>query len=345
VARPEKAATGQHHLTNPRKVLAVAGAFFMPGRGAMAITEQQMRSIAGVLVNKYVDVDGAAGNQCWDSATYINEVFFGLPRINTFGAGRWPGWAGNMVDAFPQSAAVAAAYELVAPDKPALPGDTLVWGDSNKEWYPKTHVATCIVDPGNGWPLCLSQNSSMARPDLPGYSADSTGPIIVQSLPKAGLIGIIRPRTAGTINVQSTPTPTQEDDLMATPEQRRELIRELLDTPINRDGGPSGVTTLRATVAWLDANLGGLPKRIWDEPVDLPGGGQTTPRTKVKFQKQEFNVNQAGIAALSAKFDALAGVVAQGSAATKEEILAQLDASVKASFDQYQPTFEKKESA
>lgn len=165
-----------------------------------------MRGIAAQLVNKYVNVDGAAGNQCWDSATYINEEFFGLPRINTFGPGRWPGWAGNMVDAFPQSAAVAAAYELVSPDRPCQPGDTLVWGTDNPAWYPKTHVATCVMDPLNGWPLCLSQNSSMARPDLPGYSDESTGPIILQSLPKAGLIGIIRPRVGG-INVQSTPAP------------------------------------------------------------------------------------------------------------------------------------------
>lgn len=179
----------------------------------MAITELQMNELAARVNNVYLHMDDAFGGQCWDSAAWIQN-YFGLPVINTGGNGRWPGWAGNMVDAFPQSAAIAAAYELVSPSEPAQPGDTLVWGDSYKEWYPKTHVATAIKDKLNGWILCLSQNSSSPRPDLPGYSPDASGPTIIQLLPKRGLIGILRPRS-GSINYQgAVSAPVSEEDFM-----------------------------------------------------------------------------------------------------------------------------------
>ncbi|CAH0231552.1 hypothetical protein SRABI26_02662 [Arthrobacter sp. Bi26] len=42
--------------------------------------------------------------------------------------------------------------------------------------------------------LCISQNSSAARPWLPGYSTESTGPTILQHLTKRGLLGYLRPR-------------------------------------------------------------------------------------------------------------------------------------------------------
>ncbi len=172
-----------------------------------AITAGLMSSIAAEVIGTYKDIDGAAGDQCWDSVNYINMHYFGLPRIDTYGggkAGRWPGWAGNMVDCFPQNDAVAAAYDLLPPGTPGLPGDTYVWGDSNQLWYPKTHTATLLWDLGNGWGQFLSQNSSAAQPWLSGYSDESTGPIIEQTLPLAGLIGIIRPRISGGLGYAST---------------------------------------------------------------------------------------------------------------------------------------------
>jgi hypothetical protein len=168
-----------------------------------------MMEIAAEVNGVYLHMDDAFGAQCWDSQAYINSHYFGLPVIDTGGEGRWPGWAGNMVDAFPQSPEVAAAYELVAPNEPVLPGDTLVWDQSNSAWYPATHVATAVKDVGNGWILCLSQNSSAPRPDLPGYSSEASGPTILQHLPKEGLLGIIRPRTG--INYQGTTNEPEED--------------------------------------------------------------------------------------------------------------------------------------
>lgn len=154
---------------------------------------------------QYINVDGAAGAQCWDLAAHWSKAL-GLPVISTWGTGRWPGWAGNMVDAFPQSPAIAAAYELIGPGEPAKGGDIAVWGDSYW-YYPKTHVAVVVRD--GGLLTCMSQNSTPSRADNP-YPRDTTGPTTLQSLPKAGLIGYIRPRTG--LAPQGTITP-QEDEL------------------------------------------------------------------------------------------------------------------------------------
>lgn len=44
---------------------------------------------------------------------------------------------------------------------------------------------------------------------------------------------------------------TQEEDMPTT----QEIVNALLDTPIERRGGRTGSTTLRGTLAWLDANM------------------------------------------------------------------------------------------
>ncbi|WP_229995947.1 hypothetical protein, partial [Arthrobacter sp. Bi26] len=117
------------------------------------ITVDRMTEIAVRLGGTYINVDGAAGNQCWDAAAKVAQLL-GLPLVHTWGEGRWPGWAGNMWDAFPQSAEIAAAYERVTPDRPALPGDTAVWG-ATPGYYPSTHVAGVVRDAG-GLVLCIS---------------------------------------------------------------------------------------------------------------------------------------------------------------------------------------------
>ena len=48
----------------------------------------------------------------------------------------------------------------------------------------------------------------------------------------------------------------QEDDIMATIDELRAVIRaEIMDAPVTREGGLTGETTLRTTLAWLDSNL------------------------------------------------------------------------------------------
>jgi hypothetical protein len=166
------------------------------------ITVSRMTDLATRLSGTYINVDGAAGNQCWDAAARVAQLL-GLPVVNTWGEGRWPGWAGNMWDAYPQTPEIEAAYERVGPDQPGQPGDTAIWGDSDP-YYPSTHVANVVRDFGAQL-LCISQNSSAARPDLPGYSAQSSGPTILQHLPKRGLLGYLRPRVS-TIAPQSSTT-------------------------------------------------------------------------------------------------------------------------------------------
>lgn len=204
---------------------------------------------------RYVNEDWNAENdgfgaQCWDLAANWSK-HLGLPVINTGGAGRWPGWAGNMVDAFPQSPAIAAAYELLPPTAAAQAGDIAVWGDSYW-YYPKTHVAVVVRD--GGLLTCISQNSTPSRVGNP-YPAWTTGPATIQTLPKQGLIGYIRPRTG--ISAQGTITTTEEDDML-TDAQIEAIAAKVFAYKFDRQGGRPGVTDLGAIVANFDAIVGGL---------------------------------------------------------------------------------------
>lgn len=176
-------------------------------------------SVDGQYINEdWNSINRGFGAQCWDTAANWSK-FLNLPVINTGNtgekSGRWPGWAGNMVDCFPQTPEIAASYELISPDQPGLPGDICVWGDSYW-YYPATHVAVLVMDKG-GWQLCMSGNSSDPRADNP-YPEWTTGPTILQHLPSQGLIGYIRPRSG--LTVQSSITPildipvTTEDKML-----------------------------------------------------------------------------------------------------------------------------------
>lgn len=174
------------------------------------------------VIGKYINMDWEPvtqgyGAQCWDTAASWSR-WLGLPVINTGGVGRWPGWAGNMVDAFPQSESVANAYMLVGPNEPGLTGDIAVWGDSNPNWYPKTHVAVLLEDQGP-FLLCVSQNSSKSRGDNP-YPQWTTGPTIEQQLSRGGLLGFLRPRIGIAAMGSITATPTEEEDDMFTQDDR-----------------------------------------------------------------------------------------------------------------------------
>lgn len=193
-------------------------------------TRQAIQDKLGVWVpkvqGKYINEDWnptneGFGAQCWDLAANWSK-FLGLPVINTGYPGRWVGWAGNMIDAYPQTPAIEAAYELVSPDAAGLPGDIAVWGDSYREYYPATHVAVLIKDNG-GLLFCASQNSTSSRADNP-YPKWSSGPATIQNLPRRGLIGFLRPRTTGGINYQGTITPASEEDDVTTPEQIDHIV-------------------------------------------------------------------------------------------------------------------------
>jgi hypothetical protein len=161
------------------------------------------------------------GAQCWDLAANWCK-FNGWPVINTGGPGRWPGWAGNMVDAFPQTEEIATAFEVIDPAQRMEPGDIIVYDDSYPAWFPKTHVAVGVLDKGS-WLLTMSQNSTSPQAGNP-YPTWTTGPTVIQLLPRRGCIGFIRKRAG--IAAQGSITQAEQDDEM-TPEQFTAIMDKL----------------------------------------------------------------------------------------------------------------------
>lgn len=273
----------------------------------MTLTLQAVQDKLGVWVpqvqGKYINEDWnptneGFGAQCWDLAANWSK-FLGLPVINTGYPGRWVGWAGNMVDAYPQTPAIGAAYELIPPTAPGLPGDIVVWGDSYREYYPATHVAVLIKDPGGSLLLCASQNSSSSRVDNP-YPKWSSGPATIQHLPRRGLIGFLRPRTTGGINYQGTITSASEEDDVTTPEQIETIV-----TAANKGSQAVGDQVFKRlkeelpALLWAYKNgegrdayqiLRDIPSDTWKTPTDYrnPVTGElvvdgTTPETVLSY--------------------------------------------------------------
>lgn len=146
---------------------------------------------------RYVNVDGDFGGQCWDLAQdFTTRVVDPAVTLWTQPSDH-PGFALGVWEVAlsdcPEGAELRAAFDPRTPDEPILPGDVLIWdfGDTS-------HIAVGLFDLSADAVLCLSQNSSPSRPDLPGYSDQASGPAIRQALPKDGLVGILRPRRAVT---------------------------------------------------------------------------------------------------------------------------------------------------
>lgn len=300
--------------------------------------QQSLTDWIPTVQGRYINMDGAYGAQCWDLAAHWCTTL-GLPVINTGGPGRWPGWAGNMVDAFPQTDAIAAAWELVSPDDLGQTGDIAVWGDSYW-YYPSTHVAVLVADKiGNL--LCMSQNSTPSVDGNP-YPGQSTGPATLQYLPRQGLIGFIRPRTG--LGYQGTVTPVQEDDMATVPQEEWNAVRDAAYR-IN------GVITDPNAKVLTTNDLGAIADAILTRGVQMVDpsatsrniAGMTNLQRKISWMAYNDRESLNYLYILGAKLDALAGVIAQEGGVSKEEILAQLDASVKASFEDYVPTLVKKE--
>lgn len=218
------------------------------------------------VLGRYINEDWNPNNQgfgaqCWDIPANWAR-YLGLPKISTASAGgRWPGWAGNMADTFPQNPAVAAAYELLPPSARVQGGDTLVWDDSYSIWFPKTHTAVAVADLGD-WLDCISQNSSPSRADNP-YPQWTTGPTIRQRLPRRGLLGIIRPRTGITVQGEITPTTSEEDDDLANLFEnetvwRDKTVKAVFDARFDtrdENNNVTGTISLRDMLTYYAANI------------------------------------------------------------------------------------------
>lgn len=248
--------------------------------------------VLGQYINEDWNIENQGfGAQCWDLAANWSK-FLGLPVINTGGNGRWPGWAGNMVDAFPQTPAIAAAYQLISPDQPMLAGDIVVWDDSYW-YYPKTHVAVGVADAG-ALLLCASQNSSASLGGNP-YPQWTTGPAILQHLPKQGCIGYIRPRT-GTLAPQGTTITKEVDELSAADVQEiKEYVHALLVKGYQSAGqNKPGIADI---VTENQRRIGRIPEQVWE--AEFVHGGTHSARTELVRTRQEVAALRGAIAALA----------------------------------------------
>lgn len=176
---------------------------------------------------KYVDVDGKYDGQCWDSFADLCIRVFGIDPINTWG-GTWAGWAYAIWDQYHVNGA-ADSFDRIPATEPALPGDVAIWTDQHW-YYPASHIAAVLADAGGNL-YCMSQNSSPARPWLPGYGPEATGPNARQYLTKQGLAGYLRRKTfMPTITI-----PTEEDDMFT--EKDRDRLEYLYETMTPGEAG------------------------------------------------------------------------------------------------------------
>lgn len=180
---------------------------------------------------KYVDIDGQYGGQCWDGFADVCISVFGIQPINTWG-GNWSGWAYAIWDQYHVNGA-ANYFDRIPASEPARAADIAIWTD--KYWYyPASHIAPVIADAGPDV-LCMSQNSSAARPWQQGYSPDATGPNVRQYLTKQGLAGYLRRKS---IQPAAKPTPApapkpKEWDEMADRNTVKAALREvLMEAPV-----------------------------------------------------------------------------------------------------------------
>ncbi|MGK3957903.1 hypothetical protein ACLKOZ_17125 [Arthrobacter sp. R4] len=252
---------------------------------------------------RYINEDGAYGAQCWDLGAHWSR-FLGLPVINTGYPGRWVGWAGNMVDAFPQTAEIAAAYTLHGPNEKGQPGDIVVWDDSYW-YYPATHVAVLIADKGNQL-QCMSQNSTPSRPDNP-YPGQSSGPTTIQSLPRQGLLGFIRPRTS--INLASAgATDIEEYEVITEADVQKiaERVRDLLMTD-NKGGNTLGelIAEERDHHLQVIETIGKATTNPMIHPVQAEGiVSSTVERVSAKLDGRTIDAGQADdIAQAAARYN------------------------------------------
>lgn len=179
---------------------------------------------ASLVSGRYVDIDGSYGGQCWDTfADYCISVL-GVPPINTWG-GTWSGWAYAIWDQYWNNGA-SKYFDLVQPHEPARKGDIPIWRQHYPH-YPSTHIAVAEADAGQ-FIYCMSQNSSPAQPWLPGYSTSATGPNVRQYLTKQGLAGYLRRKSHIVVAAPPVNIKPKEWDEMASKEDFKAAIREVL---------------------------------------------------------------------------------------------------------------------
>jgi LysM repeat protein len=142
------------------------------------------------VLGKYVDADGSYGNQCWDLAQhYTTHVVNANTRMYTRPSST-PGYASGVWESYEETN-TNKYYKKISKSEKAMKGDVIIWAKNS--CYRNSHIAVVLEDAGS-YVWTISQNSSPANKNLPGYSSQSSGPSIKQKLSKCGLLGYLRPR-------------------------------------------------------------------------------------------------------------------------------------------------------
>lgn len=202
--------------------------------------------------NTYVDVDGAAGNQCWDLAQlYYTLCVNPAGTLWTVPGAQHPGYAVGTWEGFAVNG-LAADFVPISPAQPTQAGDIVIcaWGSAT---YPVSHVFVTLADAADHI-YSLSQNSTPAQPWLPGYSPKSSGPTVRQYLPKDRIAVYLRPKA--NVSGQSntiTPIPSEEDDMPS--------LQEFFDHPIERADG-KGTITLAQMLRYYSADIAGINTNV-----------------------------------------------------------------------------------
>lgn len=121
--------------------------------------------------NKYIDYDGAFGNQCVDLYNYYTSKFVGGTNIMV-------GWAPEIYNAYDTK-----AYARTGANVPGAMGYVAIFRPGGTT--PSGHVAIVVGDNGNGTLRVLQSNAT---------PAGSRGNTIISNISKASLMGYLIPR-------------------------------------------------------------------------------------------------------------------------------------------------------
>lgn len=127
--------------------------------------------------NRFWDMDGAYGAQCWDLWAKYSMDMYGMSIQDCITP---TGYAGGLYTAYPVSARCEQVYERIpANGYQPVAGDVAIWGYGS--YTPYTHVAIVAADGlKDGRIYVITQN--------PGVSA-------LKWFPTTGLLGYLHPRT------------------------------------------------------------------------------------------------------------------------------------------------------
>ena len=128
--------------------------------------------------NRFWDMDGAYGAQCWDLWSKYAQEVFGVPQADT---NTTDGYARSVyTKKYMQSKKLQEVFERQGPMYTPMPGDVVFFDKC--AYYSGSHVAIVVADRGSAvW--AFSQNPNVAR---------------LMELPKKSVLGYFHPRVAGT---------------------------------------------------------------------------------------------------------------------------------------------------